>query len=260
MAPGRPAEPSKGVPDRRDAWQKEVVRLQRLAVDNPKDTQVKSDLLILLARFRERFPSAVAADPASVTRLKDLLVQVRLPGEQGDLVKALDLMFLGKWEEAKPLLERLAAMGEDPYIPYLQGRLALAQGRTDDAQRDFEKALAGDASMLAAAYSNGLVQLKKKDLAKARAIFESILGREGDHLGARLGLAEVSLASGDADGARRMAGEVIAKAQPGADADDLFGAHLLLSRVETQKWAREERLRELRAALGIRPTDQDAAV
>lgn len=249
------------IPDRRDAWQKEVVRLQRLLIDSPKDEALRGELLMVLSRLRERYPAAVASDPAASSKLQELLAQVRLPGERADLVKAMDLMAGSKWDAAKAILDRLqAAAPTDALLPYLLGKVALGQDRLDDAQRAFESALAKDPAMVAATYFDGRVLLKKKELAKARGMFESILGREVDHLPARLGLGEVALASGDVEGAARLAGEVISKAQPGADGDDIFGAHVLLARVEDQKGSKEGRLRELRAALGIRPTDAIVAV
>jgi tetratricopeptide (TPR) repeat protein len=256
-----PGTPPGLVPDRRDAWQKEVVRLQRLLVDSPKDEAVRGDLLMVLSRLRERYPAAVAADPILSAKLRELLAQVRLPGDRGDFVKAMDLMAGEKWLEAGAILDRLqGANPTDALAPYLQGKVALATDKLDDALRLFGVALARDPTMVCATYFEGVVLVKKEDLVKARATFEAVLGREAEHLPARLGLADVALASGDVEGAARMAGEVVAKAQPGADGDDLFVAHTVLARVENQKGAKDGRLRELRAALGIRPTEVSVAV
>ena len=262
---GGPGSGSGGVPaampDRRDAWQKEIVRIQRLLVDSPKDETLRAELLVVLSRLRERFPSVLAADPALSAKLQELLAQVSMKGDAADLVRAADLMTAGNWAEARSLVDRLQAVASsDPYVPYLAGKIAIGQDRFDDALRAFDKALAKDSSMVAATYFSGYAQLKKQELVKARSSFEAVLAREADHLSARLGLAEVLLASSDLEGAARLSNEVIAKGQPGVDSDELFGARVLLARVEDQRGAKDARLKELRAALGIRPSDSSIAV
>jgi tetratricopeptide (TPR) repeat protein len=61
-------------------------------------------------------------------------------GKQGPKVRARMYLQSGRLERAVPILAGLSA-GTDPEIPYLQGVLAMREGRFDDAQKAFEASL-----------------------------------------------------------------------------------------------------------------------
>jgi tetratricopeptide (TPR) repeat protein len=93
-------------------------------------------------------------------------------GKQGPKVRARMYLQSGRLERAVPILAGLSA-GNDPEIPYLQGVLAMREGRFDDAQKAFEASLKVKADYAQA-------RLAQSELIEARLV--GVPKLEGDTL------------------------------------------------------------------------------
>jgi len=121
-----------------------------------------------------------------------------------DLIQAdvlLVLSYLNKQEHDKAL-EAAAALEKrlpGSPIPFnLTGLAYLAQGKVDEAQKKFEKALETDANFLVARMNLARAGLVAKKPDVARKHYEAVLAKNAKHVGAMMGLAGLELAAGDA--------------------------------------------------------------
>ena len=247
--------------DTKEAFQQEAARLDRVLRDDPKNEGAKAELLEVLLRFRERYPKLFGGDPKLVERLKVLASQTSIKGQKADMVRVMDLVNAGKFGEARALLDGMVvASAQDPDVLYFYGKVALGQGKPEEAERYFELALLKNPGNVAAKYFLALTYVAKKDLAKATATLDEILAKEPGHLASKVTIAELALEGHDLDKATKFATEVVATAAPVLDAGELFGAHLVLARVNEDRNAVPERLAELTAALAIQPDHEETAV
>lgn len=266
LTTGKKAIPPPGqstgiVRDTKESYLEEVTRLEALVREDPEDAKPKADLLEVLMRFRERYPGVIASKPKLVARLEFLEKQTAVTGQKAGMVKVMDLVNGGSYQEAKAVLDGMVvATAQDADVLYFYGKITLGQGKLDEAQKYFELALMKNPALLAAKYFLARTQIRKKNEEKGKAILEEILQTEPGHIATKVTLAELALKAQNEDSAARLAGDVISKANSDAYAEELFAAHLVMAEVQKVKGTKEGRMQELRAALAIKPADESTAL
>ena len=266
MTSGKKAIPPPGqstgiVRDTKESYLEEVARLEVLVREDPEDAKPKADLLEVLMRFRERYPGVIASKPKMAARLESLEKQTAVTGQKAGMVKVMDLVNVGSYQEAKAVLDGMVvASAQDADVLYFYGKITLGQGKLEEAQKYFELALMKNPALLAAKYFLARTQIRKKNPEKGKAILEEILQTEPGHIATQVTLAELALKERDEDSAARLAGEVISKANSDAYSEELFAAHLVMWEVQKVKGTKEGRMQELRAALAIKPAHEKTAL
>jgi len=253
--------PSAGIgKDTPAAYLNEVRRLDAILREHPDDLSARADLLEVLMRYRERFPAALAADEKLSRRLAELEKGTQVTGQKATMVRVLSLVNGGQYAEARAILDGMvAASAQDPDVLYYFGKIALGQGKHEEAQKYFELALLKDPDFLAARYFLARTQIERGDVTNGKKVLEEVIAKEPGHLASKVLLAQVAMKDGDADEAARLAGEVVQKADSAAYREELFSAHLVLASVHEAAGRKDETLQELTAALSLRPTDADTA-
>lgn len=243
------------------AYRAEIARLENVLREQADNEGARADMLELLMRFRERFPSAVKADERLERRLKDLQQTVTLSGPKAAIVRGLELMHQGRYQDARAALETTSPTPmQDADTLYFFGKIALGLGRLEEAERYFELAVVKNPAVLSAKYYLAKIKWEKGEVNEATRILEDILQVEPEHMSAKVLLAEVTFATKDYEKAGAIAQEVLTRADAQAYSDELFEAHLLLAKVAEAVGRSEERVAELRAALGLKPTHEETAI
>jgi len=116
--------------------------------------------------------------------------------------KALEAMSGERFETAAALLHRVLEMdSRNTLARYYLGETRLRAGRTDDAIRDWEMALAQDGGYTPAAEAIGEVRLARQEFAKARPYFDRVLAVNPNDTAAQFGLGVADARLGDRAGA-----------------------------------------------------------
>ncbi|MBM4397259.1 MAG: tetratricopeptide repeat protein, partial [Deltaproteobacteria bacterium] len=204
--------------DTKESFLEEVERLERLAKGEEKNAQHRADLLEVLLRFRERYPALFSVGSKLDMRLKELQRGTQMSGQKADMVRVMDLVTSGKYDEARVLLDGMVALSaQDADVLYFYGKVALGQNKPDEALRYFELALLKNPGSITAKYFLAMTHVARRDVARAKATLEEILSREANHLPSKLAMAELAFDGRDYETAARLAGEIVAKARSGSD-------------------------------------------
>lgn len=249
------------VKDTKESFQQEIRRLEGILKDDPKNIEARGDLLEILLRYRERFPLAFEKEERLKARLKELQTEAAISGQKADIVRVMDLVASEKYDEARALLDGMVvASAQDADVLYFYGKIALGQGKPEEAIKYFELTLLKNPALIAAKYFLAIAHMKMKENAKATTILNELLTTVPDHLPGKVRLAELALVNNDINSAERLAKEVISKGNVAVDATELFDAHMVLASTADLQGARDERLRELQAALNIIPAHEETAI
>lgn len=249
------------VKDTPEAYRAEVSRLEAILREDKDNEGAKADLIEVLMRFRERFPSVFAHDERLSKRLQDLQREAQVGGEKASLVRVLELVSAGKYAEARALLDGMViSTAQDADILYFYGKIALGQEKLEEAQKYFELALLKNPASIPAKFFLSKTLLAMGKLAEAKKLLEEIVAQEPSHMASKVLLAKIALDGKDLESAARYAGEVVTKGDPLAYRTEVFEAHLILAEVAARKGNEEERIAELRAAVGIEPGHQETVV
>lgn len=243
-----------------EAFIYEIQRLEKRLGEEPKDMQAKQGLCEVLARFKERYPTTFFATEKYSLRLEQLLRDTELPAHLKALIQAIQLMSSGSLEEAKAVLHGVrVGQGDRPDVLYLLGKVALAQKDLDEAQKFFESALLKNPDHLALRYFLVKTYFEKGDLKSAKAMVQDLLNREPEHHGARTLMAMIALNEKDVETAKKESSFVIEKADRTLWIDEVFEAHKTLANAFRMAGDDEGYIHELKAALSLKPADEDAA-
>jgi cellulose synthase operon protein C len=152
--------------------------------------------------------------------------------------------------EAEQSVGQLAGLVPDSWVAaYMQGRLALAQGKGPDAITDLQRAVRGAPAFLPARVMLGLAYLGQGNAAQAEAEFRQVLDAAPDNLEVRKLLAQAQIRQGRAD----SAAEVLAPALA-ADVGDP-AIYALAGRARLMQGDREEGDALLERGLAGTPDD-----
>ncbi len=266
LATGRRAVPPPGMVvgiarDTPEAYRSEIARLEQELQDDPDNVRVKADLLEVMMRLRERFPAVAATDEKLEGRIKQLAREVQVTGQKASLVRVLDLVNAGQFAQARAVLDGMVvATAQDADVLYFYGKIALGQGKFEEAQKYFELALMKNPASIAVKYFLARTRVSQGDAGEGRRLLEEIVTQEPGHLASKVLLAQMALRDRDVEGAARLAREVVLKADSQAYAQELFDAHLVLAGVHEVQGNPSEVTAEMKAALALRPTHQETAV
>ncbi len=164
----------------------------------------------------------------------------------------LDAEERGRWDRAIPEFERIVALAPaEPQGSTAHYDLALAYahvGRDDDASPHLHAAIALDPGFLAAMANLISVDLRRGDLADARATADRFLGIAPDSARALYSRGIVALATGDSKTAQTDFGRLLAS-------DPSYAvAHYDLGLAELQLGRTTDAQREFAASLDLSPT------
>ena len=137
---------------------------------------------------------------------------------------------------------------------FLEGLAAMARGRLADADRLLGGAVERDPAFAPALVWRGLVRMRLRDLAGARADLEKARSLAGEHALLPFALAQAHVLTGDLDGAVTVLHQARDRGAPATEEINLFAAQLARAR-RGPSWVRRY---ECRGAAGIVVTDHSA--
>jgi len=131
-----------------------------------------------------------------------------------NLVEAI--MLQGKLDAARDRLDEFGALTpeEAPRAEALRGRIALGLGQLEEAERHFDRAIAGEADNQDAVLGQALLLVAKDDIQAATAAADEMVSRFPKNSDARLLSAELHRGAGENDLALQRFGELL-ESEPG---------------------------------------------
>lgn len=159
----------------------------------------------------------------------------------------------GNLEAARRLLDEAARAGpQDAEIAHSCGQVARLQGRSEDAEVEFHRALSLRPGFPQARLSLGRLLIDAERYREALPLYETFVSEAPASVPGRYGLATVKLALGDAEAAERLFDELLA----GNERPEI---RFMRARARLELARTEEALADLRVAYDVAPSSNTLA-
>jgi putative PEP-CTERM system TPR-repeat lipoprotein len=202
--------------------------LGKVIADDPAYPQAvlsKAGLLLQRGEYAAAEAALVGLDAGGAAKGLDVREQL---GVLSGLVEAQ--LAQRKLDEAGKSIEKLGAIAPGtPALAYLQGRLALAQGRGEEAVTAFQTAVKGAPGFLPAKLMLGVALLSQGSVAQAEAILQEVIRSAPDNVEARKLLAQAQISQGRGGAASEVLSPVLASASGDAQLYTLAGRAKVLT-------------------------------
>lgn len=245
--------------DTSGAYRQQVQDLEaalRTAPDAETKGRLQGELVRLLLKFRDRFPSQFVQDAHLVSRLDQLKKEVALTGD-GDDIKIMEGLASEDPEVAKKQLDRLVktqSADADQLVMY--GKVELKATNFEDAVFYFKEAVKKAPDTMEALFYLGVALRESGSLEGARKIFEEIVRKNPDHVSSMLELARIHLATDGLGKAIEYCEQADKKAKEIKDLTTQFDAHRLLAAVQLKREDMMAYKKELETTIQINPNDE----
>ncbi len=280
-------EPPVTLWDTRSSYEAEIHRLELLAKQSPRDTQIAQQLVDRYLDFYERFPLRFSDNPAAKTRLEAELKLVAVPLR----LEVIKTIAAGTKLEDDKLAELAAGTPDDQALAVRQQLLVLERKATVEVLSKPGATGGGevDAVRLALKDSPELDALRKRmaavvlaakdqanlnkfkvlqahlaDRAGASAevlpLVSDIVAKADDNAEARVLAASAHLEAGNLDGADGLLRDAVDIADTQKQPSDKRAAELVKARLAAKRGDRDKLIAALQSAVDLQPTDEMSTV